>query len=124
MNTVRYSYLSFAQNLLVTITRLRPSLYTITTGSAIEYMLYGQGCGHRFASSAYNRLKSFYTVRVQCTVDHVPNLFVHTHTHRGLRALIEPVLARLMENDFQKMMDFDEFFDSIRNIVRLKVKII
>ena len=35
---------------------------------------------------------------------------------------MEPVLARLMENDFQKMMDFDEFFDSIRVIVRKKVK--
>ena len=44
-----------------------------------------------------------------------------TQISRGLRALIEPVFSRLMENDFQKMMDFDEFFDSIRNIVRLKV---
>ena len=37
MKTVRYSYLTFTQTLLVTITLLWPS---IPTGNVVEYMLY------------------------------------------------------------------------------------
>ena len=41
--------------------------------------------------------------------------------YRGLKLLITNILARLMENDQAKIMDFDDFFKEIEKIHRKKV---
>lgn len=39
----------------------------------------------------------------------------------GLKHLITPVLANVMENDFSKMWSFEKFFREIRDICSMKV---
>lgn len=40
---------------------------------------------------------------------------------RGLKEFMTPVLAGILEKDFEKMWDFDKFFKAIRNIGKMKV---
>jgi len=41
--------------------------------------------------------------------------------HRGLSKLITAILGGLMENDLNKIMEFNEFFKEIERIHRKKV---
>ena len=56
MKTVRYSYLTFAKNLLVTITHLRPSIHNNHWQCRGVHAVRPELRGRKFASSAYNRL--------------------------------------------------------------------
>lgn len=41
--------------------------------------------------------------------------------HSGMKLLITPLLSGLLENDFNKMTEFDDFFKEIEKINRKKV---
>ena len=41
--------------------------------------------------------------------------------HRGLKQLITPILAGLLETDASKVWDFDRFFREIMRVVDMKV---
>ena len=51
----------------------------------------------------------------------LPTCTQHPPTRRGLKQLITPVLAGLMENELSKMFEFDDFFKYIEQISRMKV---
>ena len=44
--------------------------------------------------------------------------------HSGMKLLITPLLSGLLENDFNKMTEFDDFFKEIEKINRKKVMIL
>ena len=46
-----------------------------------------------------------------------------TFCSSGLKEIITPVLAHLIENDFSKMWSFNEFFREINKIINMKVSI-
>ena len=43
------------------------------------------------------------------------------HMYSGMKLLITPLLSGLLENDFNKMTEFDDFFKEIEKINRKKV---
>ncbi len=57
-----------------------------------------------------------------CTCIYRNYYYFYYYIRSGLKNVITPVLAGLLENDFEKMWAFKRFFEYIEHINRLRVR--
>ena len=60
---------------------------------------------------------------IACTAASFHTYLFYSFHYSGLRLVITPVLAGLLETDFMKMMNFKDFFEEVERIAKLKVRL-